>query len=350
MPKELSHWILAERTWTLLKDGPVREAINAHPHFYYLGAIIYDSPFYALGIGDAQEFARVAGKLHGVTGDDTFEPFRRMIDRYGEDVSAEAMSFIAGTYTHYWGDVIFHPVVNYYSGKYDAKHPAKRREAQKRHRAFEAFMDIFFSGVYARETGHPGPPALGAHLRNDGRLSNTLTELEGQQRLVEELVRSFYKPEIEDLPIWPLLKRHAGIQKQFFRRIVSVPIRTAGLLLGGGMRVVGETFYPTAIRRGALKDPEKTLPLFSTVLAITHPNTGEILKGTIEDFAARMTMEAADFIGEFQQHLERGDQRRFLRGQRGSSLEYGCDPSIYPEPVHFDQSQPIKKLCRQGPG
>ncbi len=91
--------------------------------------------------------------------------------------------------------------------------------------------------------------------------------------------------------------------------------------------------------------PETEQPFFSSRVKYTHPNTGVEGKGTIEDFAARMTTMGADLINSYQQLAMRGESARFLEKKRGQSLEYGCDASLYPEPTNFDLDLSIKDLC-----
>ena len=40
MPKELTHWIIAERTRARLSGGQASASIDAFPHHFALGAII----------------------------------------------------------------------------------------------------------------------------------------------------------------------------------------------------------------------------------------------------------------------------------------------------------------------
>lgn len=344
MPKEVSHWVLAERTFDLIQPGPARSAIEAHRHFYYLGAVVYDSPYYAFGVSNTDAFLQVVRRLHGVGAEDTFEPYRGFARSYNHELPPEALSFFAGALTHYSGDVVFHPFVNYFSGKYDDDDPRERARSQKRHRGLEGFMDIYFNAVFAHDIGHSGHARLGTGLVNQGRLSHTLGALADQRQEVEEIVGRFYWPDEMDIPVRVLLKRHSQIQRQFFKRFLSIPITVAGSLTGGGLSVIGSTFYPSGIRRKAFRHPEATLPFFSSPVTFTHPNTGEMLKGSLEDLAARMTTLGSDLINTYQQLSMKGEAVQFLRKEKGLSLEYGCDAALYPDPIHFDTRLSVRDL------
>ena len=346
MPKELTHWILAERTISLLDRGQVADAIKNHPHYYYLGAVIYDSPFYAIGVEHAKVFEEVARRLHGSAGEDTFDAQRGFIRTYdGRKLPEEAMSFIAGTLTHYCADVTFHPLVNYYCGKYAPDNPEKRSFARTRHRTFESLMDIFFYGMFVRERGGGFPSKLGRILKNRGRFENTVGFVSGSASGVDDLVGRFYWPGADDIPVADLLRRHGKLQKLFYNGAIGTVLDIAGKLFGGGLPVISATVYPVRFKRRGIKKPEETFPFFANPIFFNHPNTGSEAKGTAEDFAARMTTSAALLINSLQSHISRGDAGAFLEGERGFSLEYGYEGGACPDPDSFDLSHPIRTLC-----
>ena len=343
MPKEITHWIAAERIKDLIEQGCVKEAVDHHPHFYYLGAVVFDSPFYAYGVMNAGQFEEIARKLHGADHEDTFKPFRAFFSSYPADPPDEALSFISGAMTHYSMDVTFHPMVNYFSGKYASGNPAKRLNSQTRHRTFEGLMDLHFSGIHAVESGGGPLWGLGSGLLNDGRFNRTLQGLSNSRPNVDEAVSRLYGTDIQKAPVWPLLKRHGLIQRQLFRRLLSAALKLAGGLTGGPLAIIASTFYP-ASRSLALRG--RALKFFAAPISFTHPNTGEALRGTADESIARAAVTAADLINGYQTALSRGEGKSYLDGNRGLSLTYGCDSARYPEPVHFNTDTPIRKLCR----
>ena len=366
MPKELTHWIIAERIRSLVKQGPVKEAINRHPHFYYLGAVVYDCPFYASAKKDDRRFAQIADKLHGVDGGDTFEPFRSFFS-FATPAAApsakppppEAVSFICGAFTHYSLDVTFHPMVNYFSGKYFADDPQKRAVSQMRHRQFESLLDLYFYGKYVSEAENridggfgrrPGlrpDIRLGGYLLNGGRLSRTLLALAAERESLSEIVGAFYGNTVDRTAVIPLLRRHGKLQKQFFNRLLAAALLLSGTVLGGPIAVVAGTFYPPDLRTKVIRAPNEVLPFFAAPLSFNHPNTGEKLRGSAEDFAARAAGTAANLVNGYQTALENGKGEMYLSGKRGLSLGFGCDVRQYPEPVNFDVDTPIRVLCRK---
>ncbi len=345
MPKEITHWITAERIRDLIEHGSIKEAIDRHPHFYYLGAVVFDSPFYAYGVRNALRFTEIASRLHGVDRGDTFDPFRSFFSSYPAKPPDEALSFISGALTHYSLDVIFHPMVNYFSGKYASSDPARRTRAQTRHRTFEGLMDLYFSGTRARETGGGPVGSLGSDLLNNGRFDRSLQALSDSAGIVDEIVGRLYGIDTRKVPVRPLLKRHGQIQRQLFKRLLSAVLKLAGGITGGPVAVIASTFYP-ASRSRVLRGVAETFKFFAAPISFIHPNTGEALQGTADDFAARAAVTASDLINGYQAALNRKEGASYLSGKRGLSLEYGCGAGRYPEPAFFKTGTPIRKLCR----
>lgn len=341
MPKEISHWILARRALELIEQGTAQEAILKHPDFYDLGAVVYDCPFYALGVKDAGQIAKIADRLHGVHGEDTFEPYRRFLASFNGEIPEEAVSFLAGALTHYAGDTTFHPFVNHFSGMYADDDRTLRHTAQARHRGIEGYMDLFFAGMDGDDDGH----GFAEFLRNRGRFARTIAALAPKRTVVVDIVRRFYGTSSVNIDLWSLLRRHALLQRLFFWRGLTLKLRGLALLAGGGLGVLVATFYPV-FRKKHLKAPVETLSFFASAIEYRHPNTGAVIKGSVEDFAARMTTGASDLVIELSRCLDRGDTVSFLKGRKGLSLEYGCDAGEYPTPSHFNQSQSVKDLCR----
>ena len=345
MPKEITHWIAAERIRDLVEPGGVKEAIDRYPHFYYLGAVVFDCPFYAYGVRNVRLFAEIADKLHGADNGDTFDSFRGFFSSYPDNPADEALSFISGAMTHYSMDVTFHPMVNYFSGKYSSSDPVKRANSQVRHRTFEGLMDLYFSGVHTAESANGQAANLGSSLLNGGYFKRSLYGLAMDGKSVDEVVGRLYGIDTLKVPVQTLWNRHGLIQRQMFRRLLTAALNFSGRITGGPLAIIASTFYPVS-RSRALREPADTLMFFASSITFTHPNTGETLIGTADDFAARAAVTAADLINGYQDSLKHGKGSRYLAGKRGLSLTYGCDAIRFPEPAHFDTDTPILRLCR----
>ncbi|MBN1687034.1 MAG: zinc dependent phospholipase C family protein [Spirochaetales bacterium] len=353
MPKELTHWIAAKRTRQLLEDGRVKEAVSRHAHFYYLGAVVYDSPFYAMAIRNAARFQQIAKRLHGMDGSDTFHPFRSLFSSYRNNPPVEALSFICGAFTHYSLDVAFHPLVNYFSGKYPESDRVSSAVSQVRHRDFETFLDLYMCGKdAARPAGAQGAQAneLGAQLDNRGRFSHTLRGVSGGNNMTPELVSRFFGTEEQSLPVFPVLKQHGLIQRQFYNRALARFLGFVRRFSGCTIAAVAASFYPAILLAKALRSPDHTFPFFASAMPYIHPNTGEKLRRSAVELVTRATRAAADLINGYQTALQNGDGGGYLSGERGLSLDYGCDALEHPVPRYFDTGTPILKLCSSPAG
>lgn len=347
MPKEISHWLLAEEIARRLPDGLIRKSIEVYPDLYELGAVVFDSAFYAVRYPKAPEAFEAGLRLHGSKGEDTYEPLRKILasedaskqeleDRSdsgrGHDpergVPLPTLSFIAGCVTHIMGDTHFHPLVNFFSGKYYADDRTQMDRSQKRHRRFEAALDRHFLNV------------SDAELRNGGRLSRTLAASAASvgDRLEDLAAGLYFGSGGPSRPAMiPLLRRHAAIQKLFSSSIAARSARTIGSLIGGGAARVAAAFYTS--------DPPEGYALFQGPIEYRHPNTGEERRESVAERFDRAASAGTAVLGTLAEWAQSTDAAADpFGGHRGVSLEVGCDLREYPTLTHTDTSTPMDEL------
>jgi hypothetical protein len=335
MPKEMSHWLLAEETAKRLSNGLMRESIEAYPDLYQLGAVVFDSAFYAVRYPHAAEANDAALRLHGIDGEDTYEPLRGLLAselRGGRDpergVLQSTLSFVAGCVTHIMGDTHFHPLVNFFSGKYYADDRVEMDRSQVRHRRFEAALDRHFLSV------------SDAALRNGGRLGRTLAASTAAvgDRLEDLTAGLYYGSGGPNRPAMvPLLQRHASIQKLFSSSMAASLARAIGALLGGGAARVAAAFYAP--------DPPGGYALFRGPIEYRHPNTGEERRESVGELLDRAASAGSAVLGTLAEWAQSMDAAADpFGGQRGISLEVGCDSREYPAIIHTDTSTPMDEL------
>jgi len=361
MPKEISHWLLAQETARRLPDGLIRESIEGYPELYELGAVVFDSSFYAVMYPNAPEALEAGLRLHGSKGEDTYEPLRGLLARElaedpaygdlrgGEDASRQGregasdrgqggdpergvplptLSFIAGCVSHIMGDTHFHPLVNFFSGEYYADDRARMDRSQKRHRRFEAALDRHLLSV------------SGAELRNGGSLSRTLAASTAAvgDRLEDLTADLYYGSGGPSRPAMiPLLRRHAAIQKLFASSIAAGLARPIGGLLGGGAASVAAAFYTA--------DPPGGYALFQGPIDYRHPNTGEERRESVGELLDRAASAGTAVLGALTRWAQSMDTAVDpFGGDRGVSLEVGCDFREYPNLIHTDTSTPMEEL------
>ncbi len=156
MPREIVHWSVAHDVAQRLEGdvpgGPQMSQLldycRKFPHALLLGSVAHDAPYYYRMGGTP--FEKVSEVLHGRSGQNTFAPMAEAILAASqvpdEHLRGCLMSFMLGMLTHYACDVVFHPVVNYFTGNYYHEDPEKREEARRRHRLFETYLDSYYSG------------------------------------------------------------------------------------------------------------------------------------------------------------------------------------------------------------
>ena len=133
MPKEIVHWSIAELIRLNLKeDSVLRKSIDENYSEYLIGSIAFDIPYYDFF---SEKSEKLGSSLHGLGKDFAQTNYFRMLEFYGEELPSYVISFIAGNFCHAITDIVYHPVVDYYSGG-----------DIKKHRQFETNLDLFYLG------------------------------------------------------------------------------------------------------------------------------------------------------------------------------------------------------------
>ncbi len=261
MPKEISHWYLANRVKSNLPtDSVFFEPVHTCENLFFLGAVVPDMPFYYLLGPRAGRIQAAAEPFHG-SDSQALTPVLFFLDRMRQTtVDAGALSLGAGILCHILADTLFHPLVYYYSGM-----PRIHPGATARHRQFETALDLYF----LHQTRTPARTRLGRILSETEvtrkKLLGYLGMLFGLDRpgdttCLEYAVRShvFYQ---------------ALFQKKGVYRMLS------GLNSGGHrfLDVALSLFYPD--------DGKETSPFFHRLFQYQDPDTGQACRTRISDLA-----------------------------------------------------------------
>ena len=149
MPREIVHWAVLEEVTRRLPPGPLLDYIRADLAAAKLGAVLHDAPYYLRGGGQPWEI--VAEVLHGRTGSDTYEPFRILaqgIQACPEPQQPLLWALFAGLVTHAAADIVFHPLVFYFTGDYYDENAQQRSLSRANHRLFEVWLDSWAANKY----------------------------------------------------------------------------------------------------------------------------------------------------------------------------------------------------------
>jgi hypothetical protein len=142
MPKELIHFKTAEKTAARLADTRFAPGLSAYPQGVLLGAVLHDALFFG-ATPRALPMARMAHRLHGARGEDTYALLRLQARHAaGAPDPGLAAALLVGMASHLWADTVMHPMVWYLTGDYYAASRREKSLARQRHRALESLMDM----------------------------------------------------------------------------------------------------------------------------------------------------------------------------------------------------------------
>lgn len=265
MPKEITHWLVAEAVSKKLEGTFLEESLRRNENLLHIGAIIHDAPYYYLKNDFDARFGSLPTRLHGSV-DDAVELvetlLRHLLDQPEPD-RAKLTAFLVGLVTHLFADALMHPLIFYLTGPYDSRDARLRTVARQDHRMLESLVDMCLAGGYDAVRGY----SLGAYIRRaetplltlHDHLDRTWLGDEDTERFAEGLLSSF---------------RLFSVMQSLYRN------RLAGRLAPFLLRV-----SPPSIREIlALVYSPRLLSWCGKIegeLSYRHPSTGEGRRGTI---------------------------------------------------------------------
>lgn len=159
MPREFVHWkVLDDIIQSPNCDSKVCSnlisAAKKFPAVARIGAMAHDAPYFHRG--GASDFILVAETLHGTNSENTFEPLRTLWDLAQVSVSNHRRELLSalllGMLSHLTTDAVFHPIVYFFSGDYNADNLEQRRIARTKHRLFETWLDNLLINISSPQT------------------------------------------------------------------------------------------------------------------------------------------------------------------------------------------------------
>lgn len=111
MPKELTHWILAERALAGLDNNSrIGEIIRAHRGLYLAGAVLPDTLLHLFRGPYAPVAPALANSFHDAGGN-SYAPLIRVEQGFPDSLPTPLLACLLGVLAHMQGDIIFHPFV-----------------------------------------------------------------------------------------------------------------------------------------------------------------------------------------------------------------------------------------------
>lgn len=275
MPKEITHWYLADR----IRAGIPGESVfhgpcHEYENLFFLGAVTPDTPFYYL-LGPGSKPVRAASGQFHTPDRRALRPVLRFLERFPE---APALALAAGVMCHLVSDTMFHPLVVYFSGK-DGVHDG----ATARHRQFETAMDLHVRFLAGKKTR----VSLGRIVR--GRKI--------PRRQLNGLLSGLFGLNGREAQLGNALFSHC-LFTAAFRNYAAY--RAVKWLNRKG--VISDTVPATAY---PLKQPEP-LPFFSRSICFRDPESGRPCRAGIPEMVLETATRANELLGMIAGGMNRG--------------------------------------------
>ncbi len=120
MPKELTHWMMAEQALAGLQDTSRLAALIRENRALYLAGAVLPATLLHLHFGPHGPTAlALAHRFHDTTGN-SYAPLIRIEESYGASgLPADLLACLLGVLSHMQADIVFHPFVYAHSGTKD---------------------------------------------------------------------------------------------------------------------------------------------------------------------------------------------------------------------------------------
>jgi hypothetical protein len=144
MVYENTHLWAANAIKKQITNSILREIISTNIDHYHLGAVFPDTLYYS----DDSKIKDIANFLHGDTNTPTNKIVFDVLDRIKRTQNDTNLAFICGYLTHCAMDIVFHPVVFYFSGYKKNSGAQEQARSSYLHWHYETFIDKRFNETF----------------------------------------------------------------------------------------------------------------------------------------------------------------------------------------------------------
>lgn len=254
MPKELTHWILADRACAgLSSDSRLGRIIGAHHSAYLGGSVLPDTLLHLFRGPHAATALALAQSFHDTAGN-SFVPLIQAELRFPGSFPPALLACMLGVVTHIEADIIFHPFVYALAGTADAG----------RHYQVETDIDLHFlcNGI------QPATRRLADLISPD------------TQDIFVKTCAQLFDPEgtLPHTALEQALALHCRCQEKYDRTFWKLAVRLLAIVRGSPFREQRHLFYPLAPSSAACR-------IEGCVPGWRHPVTGELQRSTVAELA-----------------------------------------------------------------
>lgn len=310
MPKELTHWAVAEKALITLDDNStVKKIIHKNYNSYMAGAVIPDSPAHALYGNSKKKWPVLSDNFHN-TERNSFEPIERVAALYGKNLSDSALALLLGIATHIFSDAAFHPFVYYFSGK----------ETLVRHFRLETGIDVYFR----QKNG--GPQSL--------LFSDILEAVEMPEDDLAKILNLVFRTSSDAIA---MLKAHAFWQSLYDKKWAKTISAFSGFMPSQWIEEKRNLFYPVTI-------PDRQT-MFGHSHEYRHPVTGEMLSSSVDESFEKAVKSIHSIFRKVEVMLEKREMLAgFFSGLEGPNLLTGLLGTNQSQMKYFDTEQNIDEI------
>lgn len=318
MPKEWTHWTIAEETYNTLPEGTLKTAISHYPKLFFLGALLPDIPYYSVLMPEQNNFFELASRLHGQKGSNPYDFFQSYLAQ--THMTEADWALLSGAASHVHGDASFHPLVYYYCG-YEKQSGGV---ADQRHHKFEMLLDRIMLGYQKPKFGLTFQNLIKKTGITHKELVNKLlvffqfSQTARNQRLLRQLLR----------------------RESFLQKLISSPLVGKALNLPSKLGLHIFTSF-----RGLFYNSLSPLSWdFSTQFIYKHPVTGEDRKESLEEILNRAVENTKFFLEEMQETAS-GDFSHW--SNKAPALDTGINHSQNQKPMkHFNTTLSVDLIFK----
>lgn len=314
MPKEVTHWVIAEETAKRLGQ-PAFNAVKENRNALLMGAVLHDALYFYRGKNE--EIITLPDSLHGAHNEDTFDVLRRLLTRYFKAKGNERdclLAFTVGVASHIFTDNNFHPMVYHMTGNYYDEDPKKKTKAVARHRTLEGVMDLYFRPDYKKHYDlkhilkhcECGFDTLFADLY-------AVKDADGKERDIHEDITGSY-----EFFAW-------------FRGIYAVPfygniLNAVKFLLPASVKEIAALFYPNRLK--------KSIPALSGPVTFHNPVTNDKTETTLQELKEKAVQDTVNFCKLLEKEYLSKNNPDIK--EIGASLETGLVNSNVKDMKHYN--------------
>lgn len=297
MPKEITHWLVAEEAFLSLPEkSNLFKAIKSHPNLYYCSAVLPDTPYYCL-TGRCTPIKKATNHLH-CQQENGFATLAAITRRPALLNFQAELSLLAGLVTHLIADAVFHPLIFFLCGNDTVKDDS---EVTACHRRLETRLDQF----YLKKSKPSGGILLEKYLKDLEISDNAFFS-----------IMSFFlgvdKGEVDSLK--RAMACHCQCQKFFNDPKMTLIIRLLDLVSFGRLKKISALFY---------QDKVSNNPFTDSFIRYQNPASGLTVYTNSDRLKRQAVEKILTTFRAFEQVKNRETLHHELKGLQGANMTTG---------------------------